>query len=142
MKLETTQAVISHQAALVAVTAALEYAAEQGWAISVAVVDSNGRLRAFAQMDGALLISEAGAVRKARTALVGLPSADLAVALAEDPPALLAFAQLPEMALLGGGIPIMARGEVIGAIGVGGASSAEQDIECATAALNYFSKLH
>ncbi|MCX2981901.1 heme-binding protein [Halieaceae bacterium IMCC14734] len=142
MKLEATQSVISHQAAMVAVTAALEFASEQGWAISVAVVDSNGRLRAFAQMDGALLISEAGAVRKARTALVGLGSAELATALVADPPAMLAFAQLPDMSLLGGGLPILAQGQVIGAIGVGGASTAEQDVECATAALNYFSKLH
>ena len=40
---------------------------------------------------------------------------------------------MPQVTLVGGGVPIRTNGEVIGAIGVGGAPSGATDEEIATA---------
>ena len=45
------------------------------------------------------------------------------------------ISQLPDIPLLGGGVPIIVTASVVGAIGVGGASTAEQEHDCAEAAL-------
>lgn len=42
---------------------------------------------------------------------------------------------VPELLLLGGGLPLRAKGEVVGAIGVAGGGGALQDRACAHAAL-------
>lgn len=42
---------------------------------------------------------------------------------------------MPELLLLGGGLPLRAQGEVVGAIGVAGGGGAQQDRACAQAAL-------
>ncbi|MNU26515.1 hypothetical protein D3C71_148850 [compost metagenome] len=42
---------------------------------------------------------------------------------------------VPELLLLGGGLPLRAKGEVVGAIGVAGGGGAQQDRACAHAAL-------
>jgi uncharacterized protein GlcG (DUF336 family) len=42
---------------------------------------------------------------------------------------------LPRVAAWGGGFPIKVNGEVVGAIGVSGAPTVQNDIDCASAAL-------
>lgn len=44
-------------------------------------------------------------------------------------------ALIPALLVLGGGVPIRAGDEVIGAVGVGGAPSGQLDKECATAGI-------
>jgi uncharacterized protein GlcG (DUF336 family) len=47
---------------------------------------------------------------------------------------------LPRMAAWGGGFPIKVDGEIVGAIGLSGAPTVQNDIDCARAALTLVSE--
>ncbi len=126
--------VVSYDASARLVAAAVAEARALGVAVCVSVVDPSGVPRAFARMDGAPLVAVEMSRAKAQTALLGLGSAELGEALAGQLPQLVSFAAQDRVALLGGGIPILLDACLVGAIGVGGAST-EQDIAIAEAAL-------
>lgn len=125
---------LSHELAQSLVIKAESIAVEQGVAVCVAVVDSTSRLKAFLAMDGAAPIAEEMAIKKAKTALLGLTSAQLGAAMQETPAQLLSMGVSPQISYMGGGVPIVVDEQLIGAIAVGGATP-EQDEACATAAL-------
>jgi uncharacterized protein GlcG (DUF336 family) len=126
---------LSYQLAADMVAAAVQVAKQQGLNVAVAVLDRHGALRAFAALDGCPVLAAEACKAKAYTALLGMGSAELGDALVSSPAMLASFAAQPGVAMLGGGLPVFFKGEVIGAIGVGGAST-EQDIACAQAALD------
>lgn len=105
--------------------------------ISAAVVDAGGNLVAFGRMDGAEIAGPALAVDKAYTAVANsIATAELAVLAA--PGGELFGLQANgggRFVIFGGGIPLRAEGEIVGAIGVSGASTAD-DVACAEAAVN------
>lgn len=126
---------ITTEAALAAVTAAIAKARELGVRINVCVVDAGGHQIAFLRGDGAFLPSGKIAKNKAATAAgFGAPTGALYEALSGDPAVLAGIGGQPGIALFQGGIPIVVDGEVIGGIGVSGASAEEDEI-CATAGL-------
>lgn len=105
-----------------AIGAALSEAKRNGWLVSVAVVDSAGELVAFHKVDGAVGISPAVAIGKARTAaLLRQPSKNFERYINEGKPSFLAT---PGTTPLEGGVPIVVDEQVIGAIGVSGAHGA------------------
>ena len=113
-----------------ALAAAAAEARRQGWAVSVAVVDPAGELVAFLRMDGAPYSSADISRGKARTAArFRRPTRGL--------DSLLTAGRLPILSFDGvtaveGGVPIVVRGEVVGAVGVSGVTSA-QDAQVARA---------
>ncbi|HUH37218.1 MAG TPA: heme-binding protein [Spongiibacteraceae bacterium] len=129
-----SQPVVSHRAAIALVQAALAKAEALGLAVAIAVVDRNGLLRGALTMDAAPLIAEQMCRAKANAALLGLASEQLANMLKDQLPQLVSFASWPGVSIMGGGLPVIIDGQVVGAIGVGGAST-EQDIAIAEAAL-------
>lgn len=126
---------LSYELAQSLVIKAQSIAAEQALAVCVAVVDSTGRLKAYVAMDGASPIAEEMAIKKAKTALLGLTSAQLGEVMQAAPAAMLSMGVSNNISYLGGGVPIMLDEQLIGAIAVGGATP-EQDEACAQAALN------
>lgn len=135
MKLSVTGAVISSEAALAAVKAAVGKAEELGIAINVAVVDGGGNLAAFLRSPGAFLHSIEIAMDKAYTAAsFGFPTADWGKLLAGDEALRQGLMQRPRLVMIGGGLPIKDGAHLIGGIGVSGASE-EQDAMCAAAGL-------
>lgn len=115
-----------------AIAAALRHAEQLHTRISVAVCDAGGRPLAFARMDGAGWAGAYGAQGKAiASAATGAPSgripADLPVMIkiAEHSGGHIIYAQ--------GAVPILRNGAIIGAIGAGGALSAQDDEDCARA---------
>lgn len=137
MQITTDIPGISAEAAALAVRAALEHAAANGWRINAAVVDRGGNLMAFLRMPGAFLHSITLAIDKAYTAAsFGFPSKDWMALIGHDEGMKLGFAAQPRLIVFGGGVPIRPAGqsEWIGAIGVSGASE-QQDEECARAGL-------
>jgi uncharacterized protein GlcG (DUF336 family) len=115
-----------------ATVAALKYARDCGYSISVTVCDPMGHLIAHQRMDDARLLSGYGSVGKAiASAGLGVPSgkesdvdlyrSSVGGVLAHG----LAVIRRP------GGLPIQRGREVEGAIGVSGAPTDEQDEECA-----------
>lgn len=136
VKLAVPQAVISHEAAHRAVGAAVEAAAAIGVRVNVAVVDASGVLAAFLRMPGAPLHSVEIAIDKAYTAAsFGLETAKWARALSTHSDAVREGIVLrPRFIAFGGGVPVIADGQRIGAVGVSGGSE-EQDGAIAMAAL-------
>ncbi len=114
---------------------AVEACARQGRAIVVSVLDRGGNLIALQRADGVGPHNTEASRRKAYTAL-STRSATLTLArkAAADPDAR-NLAGLPELLLLGGGLPLMAGGQPVGAIGVAGGGGAANDHACALAAL-------
>jgi len=72
--------------------------------------------------------------RKAYTALSTKTPTRLFAERARTNPEAANLNSIPELLLLGGGVPLFADGELVGALGVAGAGGAEQDEACAVKA--------
>ena len=94
------------------------------WNVAIAIVDDGGYLLHFDRMDGVAAISAEVAIGKAHTAaLTRRPSKMFEDRVKERP----AFANFPAGILIQGGMPIMSRNECVGAIGVSGVQSSEDE---------------
>src|SRR5436190_18951940 len=122
---------ISPDAAKKVVAEAVKYAkANNAPGGAIAVVDNGGNLIYLERLDGTFPASSEVSIKKANTAaLFKAPSAKLENSINGGRPALITVGHT----FLQGGIPIIIDGQVIGAIGVSGASSAQQDEEIAIA---------
>lgn len=123
---------ISLNAAQALIDRALDAAAAGGFRMAVAIVEPSGELVAFARMDdtqyGSIFVAQkkASTAARYRTATSVMEERTLAgrtVTLAN-----------PDGLPVAGGVPIIVDGKIVGAIGVSGASSA-QDNSVALAAL-------
>ena len=117
------------------VNAAVAKARELGVAENVAILDDGGNLKAFIRMDGAPIPTIEMAQSKAYTALLGVSTQDFLKFIQGDPSLLAGIPTLSRIAAWGGGFPIKVNGELVGAIGVSGAPTVQNDIDCASAAL-------
>lgn len=126
---------ISAGDALAIIDVARSHAESIGVRVSIAVVDAGGDLKAFLRMDGAELAGPALATDKAYTAVAHRMHTHELAKLARPGGPLFGLhaAAGGRYVIFGGGIPILAGGEVAGAVGVSGAS-VEKDVACATAA--------
>ncbi len=113
--------------------AAMAYAQEhKAPGATVAIVDAAGTLVLLERLDGTFLISSEVSLGKARSAaLFRFPTIKLEDNINGGRTALLSTGEVS----LKGGIPITYKGKIIGAIGVSGAASADQDVEIAMAGL-------
>lgn len=115
--------------------AAEDACAARGKSIAVALVDTGGQTVLLARGDGVGPHNSEAARRKAYTAL-STKTATLQLARnARSNPDTANLAQLPELLLLGGGIPLWQGETLVGAIGVAGGGGPEGDDLCARAAL-------
>lgn len=126
-----SQSTISLEAAKKIVAEAVKYAKSvnaPGGAI--AVVDNGGHLIYLERLDGTFAAASEVATKKANTsALFKAPSSRLENAINGGRGALITVGHT----FLQGGIPIILNGQVIGAIGVSGSASAQQDEDIANA---------
>ena len=120
-----------------AAAAAQEKCKQDGYRVSVAVVDRAGVLKVLMRGDGAGPHTTNSSSKKAYTAAsLRRPTSELAELVAKTP-ALQGLRDIDDKILiLGGGLPIEIGGEVVGAIGVGGAPGAHLDDACAQAGLD------
>ncbi|OWW19624.1 GlcG/HbpS family heme-binding protein [Noviherbaspirillum denitrificans] len=113
--------------------AAIAYATERKWTVTIAIVDDGGHLQWLQRMDGAAPATAYIASAKARTSAMGQRESkfyeDMISAGRQ------AFLSAPGLdCLLEGGVPIMVGGSCAGAIGVSGVRSNE-DAEIARAGI-------
>lgn len=126
---------IAFEAALAAATAALRHGLDIGVKVAVAVVDAGGNLAVFLRAPGAFLHSITIAQDKAYTALsFGLPTAELYTLIDVNPALRDGILHRERLTAFAGGFPIAVNGQMVGGIGVSGASE-EQDCACAQAGL-------
>lgn len=117
--------------------AAEGYARRHRWNVVIAILDDGGHLLYLARMDGTQIGSIEVAQAKGRSALAfKRPTKVWEEVLAGGRAAVLG---LPGVTPVEGGVPIVIAGEIVGAIGVSGVSSA-QDGEIAAAGLAILNK--
>ena len=126
---------ISYDLAQKMAAAAVAKAREIGVSENVAILDDGGNLKAFSRMDGAPVPTIEMAQNKAYTALFGISTQEFFNFIQGDPSLLAGIPTLARMAAWGGGFPIKVNGEIVGAIGLSGAATVQNDVDCATAAL-------
>ena len=118
---------LTYEGAAAILTAAVGKASDMRVPQCITVVDSGGQLITMARMDGAFALSIDTALRKAQTAACyGAPTGHIA----EGVDIKLAIATEGKRINLPGGLPIIVDGHLIGGIGVGSGSGA-QDLEVA-----------
>jgi glc operon protein GlcG len=127
-----TNKFITLEAAKKMVAAGEAEALKNGWNVAITIVDASGALIMFQKLDetqpGSIAVSQG----KARTsALFKRPTKAMEEMIAGGKTAFLAVEGIIP---LQGGLPVIADGKVIGAIGVSGVTSA-QDEQVAAAAL-------
>ena len=100
---------------------------------AITIVDDAGTMILMRRMDGTFPISSEVSYHKAKSAaMFRFPTSKLEDNINNGRYALLSTGETS----LKGGIPIVYQHKVIGAIGVSGAASADQDVEIAQAGLN------
>jgi len=124
---------IAMERAQVLIQAAVAEADKRGWAMNIAVVDSNGDLVSFARMSGAQLASIEISQHKARAAARyrrpthafedGVQKAGFTYLLTLD-----------NVIASRGGIPLIEGGKLIGAIGCSGGTGSQDETICDAAA--------
>ena len=128
-----TQKALSVDAALSIARSALDKCHADGYRVSLTVLDGSGLIKVQVRGDGTGPHTLEHSRRKAYTALTfKRTSAETAKAWAASttpPPA------IEGTVGAGGGVPIKAGNEVIGAIGVSGAPGGEKDEACAVAGI-------
>ena len=132
----TTQKVLPLELSTQAAMAAIKKCHDDGFRVSVAIVDQAGLLKVQLKADGAGPHTLDSSRRKAYTANSLRDSTHKYAVLVAQKPELQSLARLNDtLLLLGGGFPVTIGGEVVGGIGVGGAPGIEFDEVCASAAL-------
>jgi len=115
-------------------TAAESHAFNNGWAVTIAIVDDGGHLLWLQRLDGAAPISASIAQAKARTAALGRRESKVYEEMINQ--GRTSFLSAPGLdGMLEGGVPVMVDGQCIGAVGVSGVKSTE-DAEIARAGIS------
>jgi uncharacterized protein GlcG (DUF336 family) len=107
-----------------------------GYNVTAVVVDRAGQLRALQRADNAGPHTIGAAQAKAYTSASARNTTLAMMDNAQKNPGAANLTDIPGFLLLGGGVPVKAGNEVIGAIGVGGAPGGHLDEQCAVAALD------
>lgn len=126
--------------AMEAAAEAARVCADKGWPVSVSIVDTAGNVKLQAKGDGSTIHTRDSSYRKAYTVatmapVFGFDTLGVFVDKLKTNPNAGAFATLPDIMLLPGAVAVKAHGEIIAAIGVGGAPGGEKDEACAAAGL-------
>lgn len=132
----STRPTLSGKASRRMIEAAVAEAGAMSVPVTVVVVDESGVTKEMLRMDGAPLVSVQTAINKAyAAAAIGMPPDDFYAAIESDAAAVAEFGTRPGLALIAGGLPVIADGTACGAIGVAGAMTAAEDRRIAEVAI-------
>jgi len=109
---------------------------EKGYAVTATVVDRAATIRAVQRADNAGPHTLEASRAKAFTSASAKNTTLAMMENAQKNPGAANLVHIPGFLLLGGGVPIKAGNDVIGAVGVGGAPAGNLDEQCAMAALD------
>lgn len=129
VELLQTSKQLTYAAATIGLAAAVSKSHDIGAPECIAIVDASGHLLAYARVEGAATLAREPAIAKATTAAaLGMPGGGIPFEFGVN----LGIASRDAIVNLGGGLPIIHEGHVVGAIGVGSGST-EQDVAVAEA---------
>lgn len=127
---------MTEEQALALVQAAVAKARRMGLRITAVAVDAGGHPKALVRMDGAPFHGVVISTDKARTAAgFGIPTAAWKDRIAARPHVLEGLNGRAGFIPIGGGVPVVVDGSLIGALGISGAHE-DQDCEIAAAGLD------
>ena len=112
-----------------------------GYAVTATVVDRAGVVRAVQRADNAGPHTLQASERKAYTSASARNTTQAMMEASQKNPAAANLGDIPGFLLLGGGVPVRAGNDVIGAVGVGGAPGGHLDEQCAVAAIDKVKEL-
>lgn len=115
---------------------AVQACADKGYAVSATVVDRAGLVRAVQRADNAGPHTLAASEQKAFSSASARNTTQAMMETAQKNAGAANLTDIPGFLLLGGGVPVKAGDEVIGAVGVGGAPGGHLDEQCAVAAID------
>ena len=125
---------VSMAMSLAVIQGAIEQCSKDGYKVSVTVVDKGGAVAGQLRGDGTSPHTMEFSRLKAYTARIRNQTSLQTMKELEDP-ARAPLRQIPGLVGVGGGVPIRAGNEVIGAVGVSGAPGGEKDEVCANAGI-------
>ncbi|WCE32061.1 GlcG/HbpS family heme-binding protein [Vibrio sp. SCSIO 43137] len=135
-----TDTSLSWQSALLIAQASIEYAELNKLKVCVSVLDRHGHPLAQLRVNNTAFPCTQISADKAYTAVsFGFSTQEWNERLKHKPSLLQGLSQQKRMVLFGGGLPVCSEGELLGAVGVSGASE-EQDAACAKAGVEAFLK--
>lgn len=115
------------------IDAASAAARDIGFEAAIAVTDAAGNLRAFGRSDNCPFLAVDIAIDKAWTsASFGLPT-DTWATIIVDNPMVAQLAHRPRLVAVGGGLPVLENGKIIGAIGISGGTAVQDKDACEVA---------
>ncbi len=127
---------LTPEAAMQAARAAQAECRKQGWQVTVSVTDASAVPLVVLRDRFAGWHTVEGSIDKARTAASWRgDTASLAARVMRPGAPEKAVEHIPGVLMLGGGIPMEAAGQVVGAIGVSGAPGVDNDVLCAKAGI-------
>lgn len=126
--------------ALEAAGEAAKVCAARGWSVSVSIVDTAGNVKLQAKGDHSTIHTKDSSFRKAYTVVTmgpifGFDALGMWVEKLKTNPGAAALASIPDIILLPGAVAVRSKGEIVAAIGVGGAPGGDKDEACAAAGL-------
>jgi uncharacterized protein GlcG (DUF336 family) len=129
------QRVLPMEIALKLASTASARCREQGYRVTITVLDRSGQMLVFLRDTDAPPHTAETSRSKAFTALTFRRPSNEFAALVEKDRQAAPLLTVSGVVALGGGVPIRSGGELVGAIGVGGAPAGEKDVVCAQAGL-------
>jgi uncharacterized protein GlcG (DUF336 family) len=117
------------------VNAAVAKGRELGVSENVAILDDGGNLKTFSRMDGTQ--SPPSRLRRIRRTQLcsAFPRGTFSTLSRATPSLLAGLPTLGRVPAWGGGFPIKVDGEIVEAIGLSGAPTVQNDVDCARTAL-------
>ncbi|MFG6070848.1 GlcG/HbpS family heme-binding protein [Enterobacter ludwigii] len=121
-------------------TSAIQACVAKNYQVTVTVVDRAGVVKAVQRTDNAGPHTVKASEMKAYTALSAKNASGKVMEAAQSNASAQNMRDIPGFLLLAGGLPVKEGGEVIGAIGIGGAPGGHLDEACAQAAIDGLKK--
>lgn len=133
---QTPPPAVPEALALEAAQTAMTTCTANGYKVAAAVVDSAGGTHLVIGVEGIRQGALDSSIKKAFTAVtLKAPSAETEAKAKTDDALKAKIAADPRLFARAGGLVILSKGQIVGAIGVGGAPGGEKDEACAKAAL-------
>jgi uncharacterized protein GlcG (DUF336 family)/mannose-6-phosphate isomerase-like protein (cupin superfamily) len=138
-----TKPVLTLEEAHKVIDAAVDYAHKnKAPGAAIAVVDDGGSIILLERLDGTFPSGPNISIGKARTAAgFKRPTRDIENAINKGRVSMTTLPAVTTFTPLQGGVPLVIEGDLVGAIGVSGASSAQQDDDIAQAAADSFAAM-
>ena len=134
-KLTTTFTTLTTAAALTVARAALARCDKDGYTTAVAVVERNGQPLALLRNNLAGAHTSQTAINKASSAVSFRTDTTELAAATQSGRVGSGIRNIPNVVAVGGGMPIRAKGSIVGGIGVSGAPGPDNDDACAKAGI-------